>query len=89
MVAKATVDLPEGLTTLTDRGYRPMPSATLPPNNNAAHLAAHKQLRAQIEHVLAPMKDRQILRQCRRRRNAINPAMRCVAFPWNPRPTHL
>jgi hypothetical protein len=31
VVAKATITLPEGLTTLTDGGYRSMPGATLPP----------------------------------------------------------
>ena len=48
-------------------------------------------LRARIEHVLARMKDWQILRQCRRRGNAINLAARAVAYLWNAKlaQTHL
>ena len=88
VVAKATVRLPAGHTTLTDGGYRSMPGATLPPKGDATRLTAHKRLRARIEHVLARIKDCQILRQCRRRGNAINLAVRCVAFLWNPRLAH-
>ena len=83
VVAKATITLPDGITTLTDRGYRSLPGATLPPNDDPARLATHKRLRARIEHLLARMKDRQILRQCRRRGNAINLAIQCVAYLWN------
>jgi hypothetical protein len=89
VVTKATITLPAGLTTLTDGGYRSMPGATLPPKNDPARLAEHKRLRARIEHVLARMKDWQMLRQCRRRGNAIKVALCCVAYLWNLRLAHL
>lgn len=79
VVAKATITLPDGLTTLTDSGYRCMPGSTLPPTDDPARLAEHRRLGARIEHILARTKDWQILRQCRRRGNAINLAVRCVA----------
>ena len=66
-----------------------MPGATLPPKQDPGRLAEHKRLRARIEHILARMKDRQMLRQCRRRGNAINLATRCIAFLWNLRLAHL
>jgi hypothetical protein len=47
----------------------PVPGATLPPKQDLAGLAVHKKLRVRIEHVLAHMKDWQILRWCRRRGN--------------------
>lgn len=89
VVAKATINLPEGLTTLTDGGYRSMPGATLPPKHDAAQLAAHKRRRARIEHILARMKDWKILHQCRRCGNAINLAVRSIAYLWNLRLAHL
>lgn len=39
--------------------------------------------KARIEHVLARMKDWQILRQCRRRGEAINYALQAVAYLYN------
>jgi hypothetical protein len=81
--------LPAGITTLTDGGYRSMPGATLPPADDPARLAEHRRLRARIEHILARMKDWQILRQCRRRGDAINPAARAVAYLWNTTLAHL
>jgi hypothetical protein len=89
VVPKAAITLPDGLTTLTDGGYRPMPGATLPPKQDPARLAVHERLRARSEHVVARMKGWQILRQCRRRGNAINLAVRCVAYLWNLRLAHL
>ena len=91
VIAKATITLPAGITTLTDGGYRSMPGATLPPTTTPSRLAEHRRHRARIEHVLARMKDWQILRQCRRRGNAINLAARAVAYLWNAKlaQTHL
>jgi hypothetical protein len=83
VVAKATVHLPEGITTLTDGGYRFMPGATLPPKDDEVQLAVHKRLRTRIKHILARTKDWQILRQCRRRGSAINLAVRCIAYLWD------
>ncbi|MBB3035771.1 transposase [Hoyosella altamirensis] len=85
IVAKATVNLPAGVTTLTDGGYRSLPGATLPPpKTDEQRHAAHRKIRARIEHILARMKDWQMLRQCRRRGNNINHAARAVAFLCNP-----
>jgi hypothetical protein len=89
VVAKATITLLDGRTTLPDGGYRSMPGATLPPKQEPPRLAAHKRLRARIEHLLARMKDWQILRQCRRRGNAVNLAVRCIAYLWNLKLAHL
>jgi hypothetical protein len=92
IVAKATITLPDpqaGVTTLTDGSHRSMPNATLPPKDDQETLAAHKKLRARIEHVLARMKDWQMPRQCRRRKKATGLAVRAVACLWNLRLTDL
>lgn len=89
VVAEATFHLPEGITTLAEGGVGFMLRATRSPKGDAVRLAAHSRLRAWIEHVLAPIKDWQMLRQCRRRGNAINRAVRYVAFVWNLRLAHL
>ena len=83
IVARATITIPPGAIVLTDGGYRSLPGATLPPRNSPALLTVHKRIRAEIEHVLARLKDRQILRQCRRRGSSINLAVRAVAYLWN------
>jgi len=88
-IAKATITLPARITTLTDGVYRSMPGATLPPTDDPPLLAEHRRRRARIEHILARMKDWQILRQCRRRGNAINLAARAVAYLWNTKLAHL
>ena len=88
VVAKATITLPASITTLTDGGYRSMPGATLPPTDDPGRLAEHRRRRARIEHIPARMKDWQILRQCRRRGNAINLAARAVAYLWNTKLAH-
>jgi Transposase DDE domain len=43
----------------------------------------HRKIRARVEHVIARLKDWQILRQCRRRGDAINHALHIVAGLWN------
>lgn len=84
IVAKATVTLPPGVTTLTDGGYRSLPGATLPPPKTDNHRhAAHRKIRARIEHILARMKDWQMLRQCHRRGDNINNAAQAVAHLYN------
>lgn len=45
VVAKATITLPTGITTLTDGGYRSMPGATLPPTDDTSRLAEHRRRR--------------------------------------------
>jgi Helix-turn-helix of DDE superfamily endonuclease len=43
----------------------------------------HHRIRARVEHVIAPLKDWQILRQCRRRGHAINHSLQITAGLWN------
>ena len=90
IIATATITLPASITTLTGGGYRSMPGATLPPTDDPGRLAEHRRRRARIEHILARIKDWQILRQCqcRRRGNAINLAARAVAYLWNTKLAH-
>jgi hypothetical protein len=47
------------------------------------HYRAHRRIRARVEHVIARIKDWQILRQCRRRGQAINHSLHIVAGLWN------
>jgi hypothetical protein len=49
------------------------------------HYRVHRRIRARVEHVIARLKDRQILRQCRRRRrgDAINHNPHIIAALWN------
>lgn len=44
---------------------------------------AHRRIRAHVEHVIARLKDWQILRQCRRRGQATNHSLQIVAGLWN------
>ncbi|ORA09119.1 transposase [Mycobacterium angelicum] len=66
-----------------------MPGATLPPTDDTSRLAEHRRRRARIEHILARIKDWQILHHCRRRGNAINLAARAVAYLRNTKLAHL
>jgi hypothetical protein len=47
------------------------------------HYRKHRRTRARVEHVIARLKDWQILRQCRRRGQAINHSLHIVAGLWN------
>jgi len=47
------------------------------------HYQAHRRIRARVEHVIARLKDWQILRQCRRRGDAINHSLQIIAGLWN------
>jgi hypothetical protein len=58
------------------------------PHHRRPHQAVAPQVRATVEHDLARLKDWQILRQCRRRGNAIAQALRSVAYLYNLRRTH-
>lgn len=88
IVARSTV--PVGPTYKTDGGYRTIPGAILPPPRTQPRARRrHIQVRARIEHVLARMKDWQILRQCRARGETINLALRAVAYPTNIRLGHV
>jgi len=51
------------------------------------HYRAHQHIRARVEHVIARLKDWQILRQCRRRGDALNHSLQIIAGLWNSKPT--
>jgi hypothetical protein len=74
---------------LGDRGYRGIPSITSPPRDHTGriirddHYRAHRRIRARLEHVIAPLKNRQILRQCHHRGDAINHTPQIIAGLWN------
>lgn len=69
---------------LGDGGYRSHPNITIPPPRDQPDArAAHITARARVEHVLARLKDWQILRQCRRKGDAINQITKAVAYLHN------
>jgi DDE superfamily endonuclease len=90
IVARHTV-LPglDGRVFLGDGGYRGIASITTPRRDHSGRIIrddndrAHRRLRARVEHVIARLKDWQILRQCRRRGHAINHSLQIVAGLWN------
>jgi hypothetical protein len=43
----------------------------------------HRQIRARVEHLIARLKDWQILQQCRRRSEAINHRSQIITGLWN------
>jgi hypothetical protein len=43
----------------------------------------HRRIRARVVHVIARLKDSQILRQCRRRGDAINHSLHIITGLWN------
>jgi hypothetical protein len=81
IVARTTIDLPAGITTLTDGAYHGLPGVTPPPTHGPHQLATHQRLRARIKHTIARMKDWQTLRQCRRHANDL--ATQAVAYLHN------
>jgi len=74
---------------LGDGGYRGIPSITTPRRDKPGrvtrdhHWRHHRRIHARVEHVIARLKDWQILRQCRRRGNAINHSLQIIAGLWN------
>jgi DDE superfamily endonuclease/Helix-turn-helix of DDE superfamily endonuclease len=74
---------------LGDGGYRGITSITGPKRDETGcivddqHYRAHRRIRARVEHVIARLKDWQILRQCRRRGDAINHSLQIIAGLWN------
>jgi hypothetical protein len=90
IVARHTVaHLLDGRIVLGDRGYRAITSITTARRDNTGpiirddHHRARRRIRARVEHVVAGLKDTQILRQCRRRGDAINHSLHIIAGPWN------
>lgn len=94
VVARATVAhlLAGQREILGDGGYRGINSITSPARDTSGqiirddHYRAHRRIRARVEHVIARIKDWQILRQCRRRGDAINHSLQIVAGLWNLKP---
>jgi hypothetical protein len=67
-----TIAISAGVTMLPDGGYRSFPGATWPLKDSPGWRAAHKRMPARIEHVLARLKEWQVLRLRCRREDAIN-----------------
>lgn len=88
VVARETV--PQGPTYKTDGGYRSMVNTIIPPPRDQPRARRrHIQVRARAEHVIARMKDWQVLRQCRGRGDAIDHVLQAVAFLHNVRMGHV
>ena len=91
VVARATVAdlLASQHEILGDGGYRGITTITGPRRDHTGrivrddHYRAHRRIRARVEHVIARIKDRQILRQCRRRGDAIDHSLQIIAGLWN------
>jgi hypothetical protein len=90
IVARHTVlQLLDGRVVLGDGGYRGITSITTPRRDHSGriirddHNRVHRRIRARVEHVIARLKDWQILRQCRRRGDAINHSLHIIAGLWN------
>jgi DDE superfamily endonuclease len=93
MARHTVVELLDGRVILGDAGYRAITSITTPRRDQTGriihddHYRAHRRIRARVEHVIARLKDWQILRQCRRRGHAINHSLQIITGLWNPK-TH-
>jgi DDE family transposase len=90
VVARHTVaQLLDGRVVPGDGGYRGITSITTPRRDHTGRIIrddryrAHRRIRARVEHVITRLKDWQILRQCRRRGDAINHSLQIVAGLWN------
>jgi DDE family transposase len=74
---------------LGDGGHRGIPAITDPQRDKTGHIIrddryrVHRRIRARVEHAIARLKDWQILRQCRRRDQAINHNLQIIAGLWN------
>ncbi|MGH3555104.1 MAG: transposase family protein [Mycobacterium sp.] len=74
---------------LGDRGHRGIATITTPRRDHTGrlirndHYRTHRRIPARVEHVIARLKDRQILRQCRRHGEAINHSLQIIAGLWN------
>lgn len=74
---------------LGDGTYQSMPGVTTPKRDSSGKTLrdqaweTHRKLRASVEHVIARLKDWQILRQCRRKAKGIDQALQAVAGIYN------
>jgi Helix-turn-helix of DDE superfamily endonuclease/DDE superfamily endonuclease len=85
VAARATLgDLLGDHEILGDAGYRGITSINSPHRDKAGRIIrddtyrAHRKIRARVEHVITRIKDWQILRQCRRRGDAINHSLQII-----------
>jgi hypothetical protein len=89
IVARHTVvQLLDGRVVLGDGGYRGITSITTRRDKAGRIICddnyrTHRRIRARVEHVIARLKDWQMLRQCRRRDDAINHSLNIIAGLWN------
>ncbi|ORC03654.1 hypothetical protein B1T48_22885 [Mycobacterium persicum] len=90
IVARATVaHLLGNHETLGDGRCRGITTINSPARDNTGLIIrddtyrAHRKIRARVEHVIARLKDWQILRQCRRHGNAINQNLQIITGLWN------
>jgi hypothetical protein len=86
IVARHTVaQLLGGCVVLGDGRYRGIASITTPRRDHTGRIIrdddyrAYPRITARVEHVIASLNDRQILRQCRRRAEAINHSLQVIA----------
>jgi hypothetical protein len=74
---------------LGDGAYRGIPAITAPRPNRTGPIIGdhryrtHRRIRTRVEHVIARLKDRQILPQRRRRGHATNHSLQIIAGHWN------
>jgi hypothetical protein len=77
---------------LGDGGYRGIPAITDPQRDTTGHIIrddryrVHRRIRARVEHAIARLKDWQILRQCRRRGEAIHHSLQSSPDSGTSRP---
>ncbi len=90
IVARHTIThLLNGRAVLGDGGYRGITSITSPRRDKTGRIVrddpyqTHRRISARVEHVIARLKDWQILRQCRRRGQSINHRLQIIAGLWN------
>ncbi len=91
IVARHTVAhlLDSGHMILGDGGYRGIRTITSPRRDTTGRIVQdnryrrHRRIRARVEHVIARLKDWQILRQCRRRGQAIDHSLQIITGLWN------
>lgn len=78
IMARQTVHLLDGRIVLGDDGHRGIASITTPRRDDTGRIIrenryrAHRRNRARVAHIIARLKDRQVLHQYRRRGDAIN-----------------
>jgi hypothetical protein len=90
VVARHTmVQLLEGRVVLGDGGYRGITSIATPQRDHTGRIIhddrypVHRKIRVRGQHVIARLNDWRILRQCRRRGEAINHSLQANAGLWN------